>query len=73
LCAKPLAVARLLTYPVFSTLLPSLGNSLLILAFAIFSIGFTFGNRVYTRPPNFGSWPVALRAEFIATAMLPWI
>jgi hypothetical protein len=73
LCAKPLALARLMTYPVLSAWLPPLGNSLLIFAFAIFSFGFTFGNRVYSRPPNFGSWPIGLRSEWIATAMLPWI
>jgi hypothetical protein len=73
LCAKPLAVARLITYPVISTWLPPFGYTLLILAFSIFSFVLTFGNRVYSRPPNFGSWPIGLRPAWIAVAMLPWM
>jgi hypothetical protein len=73
LCAKPLAATRLATYPIMSKWLPPLGPSLLILAFAVFSGAYTFGNRVYTRAPNFGSWPIGLRPGWIATAMMPWI
>lgn len=52
---------------------PALGPTMLMLAFFVFAMGYTFGVRPYQRPPNYGSSPLGLRSEWAATAVMPFI
>ncbi|GAA6008891.1 uncharacterized protein JCM10292_002636 [Rhodotorula paludigena] len=67
------AALRALDEPRSSRWIPSFGVVLVSLAFTLFSFAVCFGIRPYYRPPNFGSSPLGLRAEFIATALIVWI
>lgn len=70
------AFTRMLSYPQsgwFFGAIPSAGPSILLLGFLIFSTLACFTPRPYYRPPNFGSPPLSLRSEWIATAMVPWL
>ncbi|KAI8455383.1 ferric reductase NAD binding domain-containing protein, partial [Phakopsora pachyrhizi] len=73
---KVSALFRWASYPqikAFGGFIPPLGPSLVIFGFLIFSIAICFLPRPYYRPPNFGSPPLSLRSEWLATAMVPWI
>ncbi|GEM09000.1 ferric-chelate reductase [Rhodotorula toruloides] len=52
---------------------PEIGVVLLAAVFTAFSFAVCFGIRPYYRPPNFGSSPLGLRSEWIATALIVWI
>ncbi|EGG03330.1 uncharacterized protein MELLADRAFT_78600 [Melampsora larici-populina 98AG31] len=70
------AFTRMLSYPQSGWLfgmIPSAGPSILLFGFLIFSTLACFVPRPYYRPPNFGSPPLSLRSEWIATAMVPWL
>ncbi|BGP45718.1 hypothetical protein JCM10450v2_001548 [Rhodotorula kratochvilovae] len=67
------ALVRTLDQPRLSRFVPTLGVSLLTLAFTVFSFAICFGIYPYYRPPNFGSSPLGLRSEWIATALIVWI
>jgi hypothetical protein len=49
------------------------GPLLLWLSFVVFSAAYTFGVTPYIRLPNFGTYPIGVRAGWIAGAMLPWL
>ncbi|KAG0143311.1 hypothetical protein CROQUDRAFT_673009 [Cronartium quercuum f. sp. fusiforme G11] len=70
------AFFRLLSYRQSGWLygiLPAAGPTFLLVAFLVFSTALCFGRRPYHRPPAFGSPPLALRSEWVATAMIPWL
>ncbi|GAA5905359.1 hypothetical protein JCM8208_003830 [Rhodotorula glutinis] len=67
------AMLRTLDQPRPSSFLPTLGIILVTVAFTIFSFAVCFGIRPFYRPPNFGSSPLGLRSEWIATALIVWI
>ncbi|CDR36322.1 hypothetical protein NBRC10512_003915 [Rhodotorula toruloides] len=67
------AIVRSLDQRKISGLLPEVGVVLLATVFAAFSLAVCFGIRPYYRPPNFGSSPLGLRSEWIATALIVWI
>ncbi|KAM0749466.1 hypothetical protein T439DRAFT_357804 [Meredithblackwellia eburnea MCA 4105] len=52
---------------------PPLGVCLLLLSFFVFSNIMVWGVRPYYRPPNWGSPPLGLRSEWVATAIIPFI
>ncbi|GAA6054893.1 hypothetical protein JCM3770_004271 [Rhodotorula araucariae] len=70
---RAMAVVRALDQPRVSRFLPPLGVALITLAFTVFSFALCFGIHPYYRPPNFGSSPLGLRSEWIATALIVWI
>ncbi|GAA5849470.1 hypothetical protein JCM9279_000912 [Rhodotorula babjevae] len=67
------AVLRSLDQPRPSRLLPALGAILVTVVFTVFSFAVCFAVRPFYRPPNFGSSPLGLRSEWIATALIVWI
>ncbi|BGP29757.1 hypothetical protein JCM10296v2_001502 [Rhodotorula toruloides] len=67
------AVVRSLDQRKVSEFVPEIGVVLLAAVFAAFSLAVCFGIRPYYRPPNFGSSPLGLRSEWIATALIVWI
>ena len=70
---KPKALWRAVSYGQIHPLLPTNGTFAFILITFIFTMVLTWGIRPYYRPPNWGSAPLALRSEFFATAVIPWI
>ncbi|MBW0513365.1 hypothetical protein O181_053080 [Austropuccinia psidii MF-1] len=74
--AKLSAIFRMASYPQLPSwqgAIPSFGSFFLLFGFLLFSILVCFSRRPYYRPPNYGSSPLGLRSEFIATAMVPWL
>ncbi|BGO98213.1 hypothetical protein NBRC10513v2_001382 [Rhodotorula toruloides] len=71
--ARVKAVVRSLDQRKISGFVPEVGVVLLAAVFAVFSLAVCFGIRPYYRPPNFGSSPLGLRSEWIATALIVWI
>ncbi|POW05868.1 hypothetical protein PSTT_09383, partial [Puccinia striiformis] len=73
---KLAALFRMISYPqlrLWRGGIPSLGPSILLFGFTVFSTLVCFARRPYYRPPNYGSSPLGLRSEWIATAMVPWM
>ncbi|GAA6040606.1 hypothetical protein JCM8097_008065 [Rhodosporidiobolus ruineniae] len=54
-------------------LLPSLGTTLVSLGLLLFGCLVSFAIFPYYRPPNYGSSPLGLRTEWVATALIVWI
>ncbi|GAA5933688.1 hypothetical protein JCM10213_008567 [Rhodosporidiobolus nylandii] len=67
------ALLRVFDQPRPTRYLPPLGTTLVTLALSVFTLSFCFGICPYYRPPNFGSSPLGLRSEWIATALVVWI
>lgn len=70
------AFFRTMSYPqlrFWGGSIPPLGPSFLLFGFLLFSTLVCFLRRPYYRPPNFGSSPLGVRSDLIATAMVPWI
>ncbi|GAA5908146.1 hypothetical protein JCM5296_000515 [Sporobolomyces johnsonii] len=71
--SKIKAFLRAVDTPRFGRYLPPLGSVLVYIGLGIFGLAVCFGIRPYYRPPNFGSSPLGLRAEWIATPLIVWI
>ncbi|GAA5872371.1 hypothetical protein JCM8547_000911 [Rhodosporidiobolus lusitaniae] len=56
-----------------NTYLPPLGSTLVSIGLLLFSFVVSFGIHPWYRAPNFGSPPLGLRSEWIATALIVWI
>lgn len=54
-------------------LIPPLGSILAGVALSIFGLAVTFAIRPYYRPPNYGSPPLGLRSEWLATAPIVFV
>ncbi|EFP91174.2 uncharacterized protein PGTG_16919 [Puccinia graminis f. sp. tritici CRL 75-36-700-3] len=70
------AFFRMTSYPqsrFWGGAIPPLGPSFLLFGFLLFSTLVCFLRRPYYRPPNYGSSPLGLRSEWVATAMVPWM
>ncbi|KPV77158.1 uncharacterized protein RHOBADRAFT_49412 [Rhodotorula graminis WP1] len=67
------ASLRTLDLPRPYKFLPTLGTIIVTVAFTIFSFVVCFGIQPFYRPRNFGSSPLGLRSEWIATALIVWI
>ncbi|KAF8909688.1 ferric reductase like transmembrane component-domain-containing protein [Gymnopilus junonius] len=69
----PRAAWRALSYGQIHSYLPTNGTALFLAIAWSFMSAYCWGIRPYYRPPNYGSSPLGLRSEFIATALVPWI
>ncbi|PLW37983.1 hypothetical protein PCANC_21316 [Puccinia coronata f. sp. avenae] len=70
------ALFRMGSYPpmrVFRVHLPPLGPSIFLFGFLTYSTLVCFLRRPYYRPPHYGGSPLGIRAEWVATAMTPWL
>jgi len=70
------ALFRMASYPqlnVFRVQLPPLGPSILLFGFLTYSTLVCFLRRPFYRPPHYGGSPLGIRAEWVATAMAPWL
>lgn len=70
------ALFRMCSYPqlrFWQGSIPPLGPSILLFGFFVYSTLVCFLRRPFYRPPNYGSSPLGLRSEWVATAMVPWI
>jgi hypothetical protein len=52
---------------------PPLGSLLVGLGLLVYGLAICFGIRPFYRPPNFGSSPLGLRAEWLATAPIVFV
>lgn len=72
--SRGVALLRRTTYPVLGKNIPSLGFGVIVAAAFIVTLVWTFVVHPYYRPLRaYGSPPLALRAGFFATALVPWI
>lgn len=54
-------------------MIPPLGSVVVGLGLMLFGLTVTFAIRPYYRPPNYGSPPLGLRSEWLATAPIVFI
>lgn len=73
---KVSALFRMCSYyqpRVWGGTIPPLGPSFLLFGFLLYSTSVCFLRRPFYRPPNYGSSPLGLRSEWVATAMVPFL
>ncbi|KAI9620175.1 hypothetical protein KEM48_008252 [Puccinia striiformis f. sp. tritici PST-130] len=73
---KVSALFRMGSYPALKFLrveLPPLGPAIFLFGFLTYSTLVCFLRRPFYRPPHYGGSPLGIRAEWVATAMVPWL